>query len=115
MQTTTPALHAALIDWIVAHGSPIGVFGPRNPLSPSTHTDRTDLATYGIDYNTSTLGDLGGEEWCQNTYDETTTHPGLWADVTCHRKAHTARWFVPGAPHTLSDIILDVLTATDPQ
>lgn len=108
---TPEALHRALIDWVVANGHPMGVFGPAGTI----HTDeaRTGIAERGIKYDESTIGDLGGQEWSDNTYDEAHPHPGMWADVVGKHQCDDARWFVPGAQHTLSDVILDILTATD--
>lgn len=107
---TTEALHVALIDWIVAHGHPLGTFGPGGTIT--TNQKRADLAQRGINYAASVVGDLGGQEWSHDTFDETTTHPGLWADITGTCSEDHGRWFVPGNQHTLTDIILDILTAT---
>lgn len=111
MLNTPEALHKALVDWIVAHGSPMGTFGPAGTI----HTDeaRAGLAVRGIKYDESIVGDLGGEEWGHNTFDESITHPGLWADVVGKHQRDDARWFVPGDRHTLSEIILDIITSTD--
>lgn len=113
MTTPTPpqspaGLDRALLDWIVTHGQPLGGFGPGNRLTAERM--RADLAARGIDYAASTVGDLGGREWCEDTFDEAAVHPGLWATVV-DTAGETCEWFVPGQTYTLSQVILDLLTA----
>lgn len=112
MLNTPEELHKALIDWIIAHGYPMGVFGHGGP---GAHTDaaRAGLFERGIKYDESTIGDLGGKEWCEDTYAEADMHPGLWAQVVGKHQRDDSTWFVPGETHTLTEIILDVLTATE--
>lgn len=117
MLNTPAELHVALVDWIVAHGTLMGTFGPRgggDPLALSVVADREALLSDRIDYDRSRVGDLGGEQWCENTFGEAHPHPGLWADVESHNKhsVGVGRWFVPGEKYTLSEVILDILTAT---
>ena len=116
MTDLTPYTHAVL-DWIVAHGAPAGTFGPAGRIE--TERSRAALARTGIDYEASTLGDLGGRSWSEDTYDEATDHPGLWATIVPVGARDTGRgsyrgeyeWFVDGANLALSDVILGVLEA----
>lgn len=106
----------ATIDWILANGSPMATFGPSGSISAQQNLRA--LARTGIDYNASTVGDLGGESWCNDTYDEATTVPGMWADIVPvggtakdFRRYPGARWFVPGEGKNLTSMIQGVLEA----
>lgn len=109
-----PYKHAVL-DWVVAHGSPMGVFGPSGRIE--AERVRAVLAVTGIDYDLSELGDMGGQSWSEDTFDGPMDHPGVWALVVAPGEKpdrwgnNDQTWFVPGENLALGDVILGVLEA----
>jgi hypothetical protein len=101
----------AMLDWIIAHGSPMGYGGPAHERA--AQDARADLAVVGVDYAASTLGDLSGQSWTEDTEDEGSTTPGLWADVAIPGGEGHTTWFVNGEHRTLplGEVIEGVLDA----
>jgi hypothetical protein len=116
---STSPYQQAVIDWVVAHGTPLSTFGPGGRITEES--ERALLAQSGIDYEGSTAGDLAGQTWSCDTYDEAQAHPGLWAEIvplgarpdSTGRYRDTQRWFVEGEQSrlTLTDVITGVLEA----
>jgi hypothetical protein len=109
--TDVPGHRRAMLDWIIAHGVPLGYGGPVHELA--AQDARADLAMSGVDYAASQLGDLAGQSWTEDSADESTTTPGLWADVVAIGVEGHTTWFVDGAHTTLSlsEVIAGVLDA----
>ncbi len=111
--TSTPGYTQAALDWIVAHGEPVGTFGTVGRIG--AEESRATLARTGIDYDASVLGDLGGQSWSEDTYAEATDHPGLWALIVPvgGQRGHGETWFVDGGDTrlTLDDVLRGVLEA----
>ena len=111
-----PGYKRALLDWIVANGEPMGTFGTGGRIA-AQESRASLLIAGGIDYERSTLGDLGGQEWSEDTYDQAHAHPGLWADVVpigARGDRGTERWFVNGTDNyalTLDVVLAGVLEA----